>query len=280
MYVATFRNTVKTLFRSVTFWLVFAVFAVILIRYGVIDHVKAAPGYELPPQINYNQYASVVDNTVHAGSLVYPLAILVVITTVLVLNRDYGDSFYEIEKAAGVSPARYLFGRLSAIVSITFVAQWVLTFIALHMCVFKRGGVEGLSMLQYIGDSFFRLTRTNLCTALPQILFYVGITYLIGTIFKNGIVAAVGGFTNAIVFYVIYYVFGNELWPKTYLDYFSPMPNKLRFFFAYVGLDTEEMMFSMFDTSFGKALCCIAFLVGFFAVCTAIAYMRLRKRET
>lgn len=280
MFCSTFRNTVKTLFRSATFWLVFTVFAVIMIRYGIVDHVTYAPGFEPPPQISYNQYASAVDNAIHAGSLIYPLAILVVIATVLVLNRDYGDSFYEIEKAADVKPSRYLFGRLSAVVAITFAAQWVLTFAAMHMNVLKRGGVEGLSTLQYIGDSLFRITRTNLCIALPHILFYVGITYLIGAIFKNGIVAAVGGFANAIAFYVINYIYHNALWSKTYLDYFSPMPEKLRHYFAYVGLDTEEMMFGMFDTSLGKAMACIAFLVGVFAVCTVIAYARIRKRET
>ena len=139
MFASTFRNTIKTLFRSVTFWLVFAVFVAIMIQYGVVDHIIYAPGYE-PIQISYNQFAQTVDNTIHAGSMIYPLAILVVISTVLVLNRDYGDSFYEIEKSAGVKPSRYLFGRLSAVVAITFSAHWIMTFIALHISVFKRGG--------------------------------------------------------------------------------------------------------------------------------------------
>lgn len=284
MFGATFRNTVKTLLRSVTFWLVFAVFAVILVYYGIqqgfTSHYVEIPGFTPPEQLSFFSYAQEIDNLVHAGSTLYPLAILVVITTVLVLNRDYGDQFYEIEKAAGAKPLQYLFGRLCAIVTVTFAVQWVLSLGVLQLCVLPQGGVEGLSPLQYVGESLFRLTRINLCTALPHILFYVGLTYLLGTLFRNGIVAASGGFISAIAFFVIYTMYRHEMWAETYISYLSPMPVKLRSYFAYVGLENEETMFGYFGTSLGKAMLGLAFLVGVFAVCSAVAYALLRKRET
>lgn len=279
MFLATYRNTVKTLLRSVTFWLIFIVYVAIMIRYGVVPHVVYLPGYE-PLQLSFSDYVSRLDNTVYAGSLIYPLAILTVITTALVLNRDYGDSFFEIEKAAGIKPSRYLFGRLGAVVSITFVSHLVLSFTALQICVVREGGVEGFSLLQYIGDSLFRLTRTSFCTALPYILFYVGITYLLGTLFKNGVAASVGGFISAIAYYVIYLVYRYEIWAKPYIDYLSPQPNKLRHYFSSLGRENEQALLARHETSLGKALLCIGFLVGVFAVCMAVSYARLRKRET
>lgn len=279
MFLVTYRNTFKTLLRSVTFWLVFLVYSAIMIRYGVVPHVTYQPGYE-PLQLSFSDYTSMLDNTIFAGSLIYPLAILTVITTTLVLNRDYGDSFYEIEKAAGVKPSRYLFGRLGAVVSIAFVSNWVLTYLALQIGVVRDGGVEGLSLLQYVGDSLFRLTRANLCVALPYILFYVGITYLLGSLFKSGIVASVGGFICAISYFVINLLYRFDPWTKSYIDYLSPQPNKLRYYFRFIGLENKEMMYARFETSLSKALLCIGFLTGVFAVCAAVSYARLRKRET
>lgn len=283
MFRATFGNTVKTLLRSVTFWLVFTVFAVILVYYGIqqgfTSHYVEIPGFTPPKQLSFFSYAQEIDNLVHAGSTIYPLAILVVITTVLVLNRDYGDQFYEIEKAADARPLHYLFGRLCAIVTVTFVVQWVLSLGVLQLCVLPQGGVEGLSPLRYLGESLFRVTCINLCTALPHILFYVGLTYLLGTLFRNGIVAASGGFISAIVFFMIYTMYRHEMWAETYIGYLSPMPGKLRSYFAYVGLENEEMMFGMMSTSLGKAMLGLVFLIGVFVVCTLVAYALLWKRE-
>lgn len=290
MFFATFRSTTKSFLRSVTFWLLLAMFLVVLVRYGVqqvqlywegAEFVNEyVPDYELPEHITFQAYVSEVDNLVHAGSLIYPLALLVIITTVLVLNRDYGDQFFEIEKAAGMKPSVYLLGRLSAVAVATFVIQWVVSFAILQVCVFGKGGVEEMSLFQYLGDSLFRLTRTNLCIALPHILFYVGITYFLGTLFKNGIAAAGGGFLYAIAFFVINLLYRHEQTLEFYTEYLSPMPGKLRHFIAYWGLENEQQMFARFGTSLGKALACIAFLAGVGAVCSIIAYARIRKRET
>ncbi len=290
MFLATFRSTVKSVLRSVTFWLLLAMFLIILVRYG-IQQVQVywesaesmqqyVPDYELPEHISFESYISEVDNLVHAGSLIYPLALLAIIATVLVLNRDYGDQFFEIEKAAGIKPSVYLLGRLSAITAIVFLVQWVASFAILQICVFGKGGVDGMSFLSYLGDALFRLTRTNLCAALPYILFYVGITYFLGTLFRNGIAAASGGFLYAIAVFVVNLLYRHEQALEFYTEYLSPMPNKLRHFVTYWGLENEEQMFARFRTSLGKASLCIAFLAGVGAVCSLLSYLLIRKRES
>lgn len=290
MFRATFRSTIKSVLRSVTVWLLLAMFLLILVRYGIQqvqvywDSAEAVqqyvPDYELPEHISFQEYVSEIDNLVHAGSLIYPLALFVVITTVLVLNRDYGDQFFEIEKAADIKPSVYLLGRLSAITAISFVVQWVASFLILQLCVFGKGGVEEMSFLPYLGDALFRLTRTNLCTALPYILFYVGVTYFLGTLFKNGIAAASGGFFYVIAYYVINLLYRHEQALEVYTEYLAPMPNKLRYFIAFVGLENEQQMFARFGTSLGKALVCIAFLVGVGVVCSLLSYLLIRRRES
>lgn len=289
MFGSTFKNTVKTILRSVTFWLVFALFAFLLVRYGVtnVSNVKSGAGlvfidnYKPPEFLTYSGFISTIDNLVHAGSLMYPLAILVVIVTVLVVNRDHGDQLFEIEKAAGVKPLLYVLGRLSAVAAITFVIQWVVSFAMLQYIVFAQGGVEDMSALQCIVKGFLYLSRTNICIALPVILFYIGITYLIGTLFKNGVVAACVGFGYAIVFFVTFLLYRYSISPlaEVYFNYLSPTAYKIRHYFSSLGLPNQEQMLARFSTSLGKAMISIAFFVGVFAVCTAVSWVMTRKRE-
>lgn len=271
--------------------MVFAMFVFLLVRYGVTNvsrAVKSGAGmvfidnYKPPECLTYSGFISTVDNLVHAGSLMYPLAILTVIVTVLVINRDHGDQFFEIEKAAGVKPLLYVLGRLSAATAITFVIQWVVSFAVLLYLVFGQGGVEGMSALQCIVKGFLYLSRTNICIALPVILFYIGITYLIGTLFKNGVVAACAGFGYAIVFFVTFLLYRYSVSPvaELYFNYLSPAAYKIRYYFSSLGLPNQEQILARFGTSLGKAMISIVFFVGVFAVCTAVSYLLTRKRES
>ena len=281
MFLATVRNTLRTLLRSVSFRLVFAVFAFIQLRHGLQDHVVAAPGFSLPPQLSFPEYAQLLDGVVYGGSLIYPLAILTVVSTALVMNRDYGDSFYEVEKAAGVKPARYLFGRLCAIIALVFLVQFLLSFTAMHISVYRRGGLEGYSALGYFGDSLLRLLRMNLCMALPQILFFVGVTQLLGSLFRNGFAASIGGIAYALASYALLGRFrysGSEAW-YAYYQYFSPMPEKLRYYLLFLGWTNEQEMLELYGCSFGKAAFCIAFLTGVFVACACRSYCLVRRRE-
>ena len=278
MFRAVFRNTLKTLFRSITFWLVFAVFSVIMIRWGLTPHVIYMEGYE-PLQISFSDFASEVITAVYAG-LNYPLSIFTVVATVLVLNRDYGDQFFEIEKAAGIKPSRYLLGRMSAVAFVAFAAQWILGFTELQLAVFNRGGLEGYSFLRYLGLSVFRWTYVNLCIALPNILFYIGLVYLIGTLLRNGIGAAIGGFAYIMLSYDLFFRLRHEPEAEVYVGYINPLAEKLQHYFLFLGREDEERWFAAFGTSLGKAALCICFFVGACVCCSLISCVRLRKRET
>ena len=278
MFRAVFRNTLKTLFRSTTFWLILAVFGVIMIRWGLTPHVMYTEGYE-PLQISFSDFASEVITAVYAG-LNYPLSVFTVVATALVLNRDYGDQFFEIEKAAGIKPSWYLLGRMSAVAFVAFAAQWILGFIELQLAVFNRGGLEGYSFLRYLGLSAFRWTYVNLCIALPNILFYIGLVYLIGTLLRNGIGAAINGFAYIMLSYDAFFRFRYEPKAEIYVGYINPLTEKLQHYFLFLGREDEERWFSAFGTSFGKAALCICFFVGVCVCCSLISCVRLRKRET
>lgn len=278
MFHAVFRNTLKTLFRSTTFWLVLTVFSVIMIRWGLTPHVIYMEGYE-PPQISFSDFTSEVITAVYAG-LNYPLSVFTVVATVLVLNRDYGDSFFEVEKAAGIKPSRYLMGRMSAVALVAFAAQWILGFIELQLAVYSRGGLEGYSFLRYLGLSVFRWTYVNLCIALPNILFYIGLVYLIGTLLRNGIAASIGGFVYIMLSYHLFFHLRYKPKAEIYVGYINPLAEKVKNYFFFLGWEDEERWFSASDTSLGKAALCICFFVGTCACCSLISYVRLRRRET
>ena len=98
MFLTTYKNTLKNLIRSTTFWLLVAVLAIVVIQ-GVNEGfylVDTEPDFVL----TYQMYIQSIINSLASKLLMYALPIFAVITVVLVLNRDYGDKFFEIEKAA------------------------------------------------------------------------------------------------------------------------------------------------------------------------------------
>lgn len=279
MIRATFKNTVKTLFRSRSVWLMLAVYAYIVIKGGFSPHVIYL--FDTPEHISFREFAVEVSAAIYGG-IDYPLPLFTVVATALIVNRDIGDFFFEIEKAANVSPLRYLLGRICAIAAVAFTAQWIFSFTELVIQIHVRGGLEGYTFLPYLGVTILRLTFENLFTALPNILFYIGLVYLVGMLTRNGVAATVTGFGYAIASYYGWLRLRHKigLVVETYVGYINPLAEKLRYYFMYLGVEGEQSWFGYFSTSLGKALVCIAILVGVGAVCAAIAYMRIRKRET
>lgn len=284
MFFVTYKNTIKTLFRSWTFWLALGAVALI----AVVDQpvVTFAEGYK-PDSLSLSLYNQQVYNYVYASFLFYALPIFTVITTVLVLNRDYGDQFFEIEKAAGVRLPHYFFGRLFAIITVQLVFLFLASGALLHAYVTGWGGVEGLSLGEYLADSTFRLLYIILGGALPCVLFYVGLTYMVGTLFRSGIAAAVTGF-GSIILFVVLQLFKMNLTrvqnikaAEFYFDYFCHTPDKLKGFLFFWNIEGgwEQMAMRPFYTSLGKAALSFAILMGLFAVFAAVSYWRVHKRE-
>lgn len=279
MWTKTYLNTLKIIFRSATFWLLFAILIITAVS-GAIGGFYVGddePGMVL----SYNDYIQVVANSLISTLAFTALPLFGIVTTVLVLNRDYGDDFFEIDKAAGVPYFRYLTGRLAAIISIAAIATVVSHGLCLHLYLYTRGGVPYLGKWNYFGDSLVRMLRIDLCVMLPSLVFYITLTYFLGTVLKKGIYAAGASFVYLLCFYVPFTRFRFLLTSEaiqTYFDYFSPLPWKLRNFFHAYDTEWHEATIEMFGITWKDALTGLIFLIACGIVFSLISYKRIRKR--
>lgn len=285
MFFATYKNTLKNIVRAPTFWLLLSLFVFEIIQI-IIGSSSSYYDFNLKEMIDdtdprfvvgYRLYLKKTFNVVRQV-MIDTMPLITVVSTVLVLNRDYGDNFYEIEKAAGIKPRHYLFGRLTALVTLLIGIGAVASLAYFHTYIFTRGGVPSLDLFTYFTDSTVRIMRVFLFTGLPCILFYIAFTYCIGAVCRNGIPAAVVSIGYVVLNSVIYTTLRYRLNPLI-LDYLVPLPNKLgQYFYSY---DTEEFegMLKMLDTSLEKAVICLCILGGCVVVYTTIAYLCTRKRD-
>ena len=276
MFSKTYINTFKNLFRSITFWLVVAVLVIVMIQ-------SASEGFYLGDDdpnfvLNYKDYVQCIINSLAGKLLMYALPIFAVITVVLVLNRDYGDKFFEIEKTANIKPSSYLYGRLSALISINFFALFLSNLLCMYWYLYTRRGVEGLTTWEAISETFIRVLRVVIFVGMPSLIFYIGLTYFVGAIFKNGIPAAIVGMGYALGFYAAYLILRFRI-SENYFNYLSPIPKKLRQFFHYYDTEWFEDMITQQKTSVAHVAFCISFLVGIAVLCSVVSYIRVRQRN-
>lgn len=284
MFLFTYKNTVKTIMRSKLFWIALAAL-LIIVAPSLSGFVSYAPGYE-PTSLSVSSYQQHLHNLFISSFLIYAMPLFAVIVTVLVLNRDYGDQFFEIEKAADVKPLRYLTGRMCALFSILLVVQVISVEVLLHIYVASWGGVEGIAPGTYIVDSTLRLFMLVFGLSLPCMLFYVSLTYMVGNLFRSGIAGAFGGFGYVIFYYAllhfkVYLVFVKQnSVAKLYFEYLCHLPDKLSDYLYGIGTEDEQLFMAAMNTSLNKAALCITFLVCSFVIFAAVSYWRIRKRET
>ena len=225
--------------------------------------------------MEYQSFIQRINNSV-SSILVYMIPIFSIVSAVIILNRDYGDKFFEIEKAGGMKPSCYVLGKLSALVSVDIIISIIVSFFSLNLYVYKCGGVNGIDLWDYIAESSERLLRVDVYRIIPCIIFYVCLTYLIGTLLKSRIAAAVGGLSYAVFCYV------NALFNVTkegwYIEYVTPNPMKLSFYMQYYDSEWFESTIKNLKTSEFDAFLCIAILIGLGFVFTAFSYLRIRKR--
>lgn len=306
-----YKNTLKTVLRARSFWLLVLLSILLTLPY-LYWHVKAN---ELPEAVEKHylptlspeeqeafltdwysytrfEYLKDTSNLVSATFLYFVIPVFTVVTAVLVLNRDHGDQFFEIEKVANVKPGRYLFGRLCAIVTLPVALLLVWGGALMHIMTAMGGGVAGMSLGMYLVNSTLRMLRLTAVGALPCILFFASATYLVGTAAKSGLAAALGGFGYVLADQVLCHfrntltIFHPNALADLYFTYLRHHPNVLQdyFYFFRPGgtLDpdfVDAYSRSLSATNLGKALLSIAFLVGVFAVCSAASYALLHKRE-
>ena len=276
MFIVTYKTTFKTLFRSITFWLIVSVLTIVAIQGATTGLYlgDGAPNFSL----SYKDYVQCVINSLIVKLLMYALPIFAVITVVLVLNRDYGDKFFEIEKAANIKPFAYLSGRLSALITVNFVVLLLSNLLCMYLYLYTRGGVEGLTAWEVISETFVRVLRVDIFVGMPSLIFYIGLTYFVGAIFKNGIPAAIVGMGYSLGFYAAYLMLRFRI-SEDYFNYFSPIPKKLRQFFHYYDTEWFEDMITRQKTSVAHVAFCISFLVGIAVLCSVVSYIRVRQRN-
>ena len=127
MLFQSYKTALRNLFRSPLFWLT------VLLVTGVSIYMASTRSYtyydealndvilDTDPRfiLDFKTYVQHVSNTCGAKSMVYALPLFAVITSSLILMRDYGDKFFEIERAAGIKPSHYVWGRVAALITVT-----------------------------------------------------------------------------------------------------------------------------------------------------------------
>lgn len=284
MFINVYKTTIKNLVRSVTFWIMLAVLIIISVHdisiasFGKYNTELNEIIYDTDPRFILD-YRSAIQKVINSlsGLLSYIVPIFVITTTTLILNRDYNDKFYEIEKSANMKPMSYLLGRLTALISVNFVVTTIMHFFVFYTYVQTRGGIEGMTNLDYLYDTFGRLLRLDIYIGLPCVIFFVTLSYFLGTVFKNGLMPAIIGMSYTIFCYI--HDMFNVANTGVFMDYFKPNPPQKLFYYLYY-YDTEwfEWMKETFSVSFSQALYCVIIIAVFSIIFTAISYLRVKNR--
>ena len=285
MFYQTYKTTLKNITRSKTFWaavmllFIITLYKAIRIGGGYYDFGFDEMIWDTDPRyiLNYQFAVQKVINTC-CVLLYYVMPIVSVIATLAVLSRDYGDSFYEIEKSRGVKTFKYLGGRLAGLLTVTFPVYALAVFLQFYWYVFSRGGIDGMGTAEMFADTIPRLIRDIVVVGFPCILLYICLTYAVGSIFKNAVIGGAAGIGYVVAFYAAYMNLRLRVDPF-YFDYLSPMPYKLQDYWHYYDTEWFEWMLDYLGTSLAKAMICIGVLVGVSLIYLAIAYVRTHKRE-
>lgn len=286
MFKTVFFTTVKNLFRSAIFWPIAVILTIIAIyeatgvMYNYYDPAIGEVIYDNDPRyiLQFNTYVQTVMNACVSNVMMYGMPLFTVVSTVIILFRDYGDGFFEIEKSCGMSSSLYLGGRMTALITVNTVTAFLATMLSLYVYVFTRGGVVGMGMLNLLSDSVVRVIRVTAFISLPCILLYITLTYAVGSIFSSGIPAAVAGLGYAVFYYVANLMFRFRIAP-VYFDYMSPLPQKPRTYFHYFGTEMFENITQNSGASLWQVILAIGCLVTLSLLYTAVSYIRIRKRN-
>ena len=277
MFRRTFRITLQNLFRSPLVWLTallvvgITIYEASILTYGYYDEALNEMIFDTDSRfiLRFQNYVQHVSNACTARGLRYQLPLFAIVTTSLILMRDYGDKFFEIERAAGMKPSRYVWGRVTALVTVNTIMTFSQCFLSFYWYVFSRGGVEGMDTLTMLGDSLVRLTRTVTVVTLPAVLFYVAFTYAIGCFCKNWVGASVIGVAYSQFARLARTRLASRL-PEVYIKYLMPAPQNSRYFFYYYDTEWHDSMLSDFQVTEWDPIICFSLLL-----CVILLYLTL-----
>ena len=289
MFFQSYKNVIRNLFRSPLFWLT------VLLVTGISIYLASGRSYtyyddalndvipDTDPRfvLDFKTYVQHVTNTCAAKSMIYALPLFAVVTSSLILMRDYGDKFFEIERAAGIKPARYVWGRVAALLTVNTVMTFVQCFLCFYWYVFTRGGVDGMDTITMLGDSVIRLTRAILLLSLPAVLFYTAFTYGVGCLCKTWIPAAALTVAYSQLPLLMNYTVGARMLRiyKIYENYIKPIPGHMRHYLHYYDTDWHEKMLENFGIRPWDPWICLSVILGSTLLYLLLSYLYVRRRR-
>jgi len=251
---------------------------VIVVLQNNIEHFADGTKYGA---IDINTYNDMMHNIPVPNFMMYAMPLFAIVCTVITLNRDYGDRFFEIEKASGVGPFAYLCGRLTALFAVNGVLLTVMTFGLLYLRVMFAGGVADMTTAQFLADSFVRLLRVDWVLCVPSLAAYISITYAVGTLFKRGVPAMIVSSVYVIFYYMVYLMFRLK-WQDIYQIYFRylcPVPRALATHVVRVNTELYRMCMDMNGDTMADVYLGFACMLGYILLGAAVSYVCIKKRD-
>lgn len=271
MFRATYKNTIKNMFRSPTFWLMFVFLLGICVYKSFRTSYRGVYGYET--------YVQNVRNCVVAAVCMYAMPLFTVSSVAVVLKRDFNDNFYEIEKAYGVKSGCYLTARLAALLTVNFIVVLIAVFFNFHLSTALRSMVKDMTLGTYLLDSTVRLFCFSVVVAFPCVLFYVGLAFGIGNLFRSSLASAITGVAYIVAYFVVYLIFRLKLMFEYGIDLFAWLPGLPRHvidYFKYYGTDRYENYVK--SLSLTDVFLAFGIIFASFALFYVLSYLRQRKR--
>lgn len=292
MFFATYKATLKTLLRAALFWMaVLLVLGIVIecgirVNYGralvennkIVGHlVDTDP--EFREYMTYDVYIQTVQNSQSAWLMIYAMPAFAVLSTMLMLTRDYKDNFFEIEKSSGVKTVNYFFGRFAALLTVNLSVCLICGFTGLHTYFFTRGGPPDcfVSLLEYFSESTVRVLRVFCCAQILTILFFIGITYVAGSLLRSGFAGGVIGFAAVLFNYLTRTSLRTKM-PNEYIDYLTPYSVNHYAYWGYYDSETfNNIMVNPFDGS--DILICTCWLLGISLVFFTVSFICTKRRS-
>lgn len=288
MFLSVYKTTLKNLFRSLLFWLIFAfLIGVSLYNTMSVNHGDYSSEYkemiwDTDPRYVLSEM-TYVENVMNncTSTMLYAMPLMAIVSTFLILSRDYGDGFYEIERAGGQRPRHFLAGRFAVLFTVNFFAILFTVFLMSATYVFTRGGVSGMPIGEFWADFISRVLRNVVCVTWAPIAMFVCFTYMLGSLLKNAWVAAIGSSAFVLINYIFNYQLRFRV-PAWYERYLMPTPGTVHNYFRfynYYAPEKFEQFLTQKGTSLGFALAGIGWVLGVALVYSLVSYLRIRRRE-
>ncbi|MBQ8696748.1 MAG: hypothetical protein IJ519_03415 [Clostridia bacterium] len=286
MFWQTYTNTFKNIFRSVLFWLGFLTVIAVTVHStlgsfeSIYDVVSKEMISDLDPRyvFSYGGFLDKIGNALYHGSLRLYVPLIAVVSTFVIVHGDYSNGFYEIEKAGGVRPASYYFGRLTALFTVNCAVLLVVTMIYVHLYTATRGLVEGLTLTEYLVDSTTRLLRGYIYLGFPCVLFYVTLTYTVGTLIRSGIGGGVGGTVYVVAHYILVDTAVKFNFPEWVERYIPASPYTVQHYLWFYGRRLAEDWRNHTRSNLPEATLGYCITAGCSVLFIVIGYLMVRRR--